>query len=66
MKNKKNEKKIISDDELAEKLKSIQEADEGDIEKIHAEMDILFCKVLWQAGYEKSVEIFEDQRKWYA
>ena len=52
--------------EFEDQMRNIYTSPDGDVEMNHIRADELMCEVLKQNGYEKGVEIFEDQMKWYA
>jgi len=56
----------MTPDEFAEAMKEIQVKEAGSPEVIHSEMDDLMVKQLRQCGYNRGMDIFEEQTKWYA
>lgn len=52
--------------EFANKMQSLIDRLEDDIEGCHAEADYLLCLALKELGYEEGVKLFEEMTKWYA
>jgi hypothetical protein len=45
---------------------AMQDAAGTDLENAHSEMDELMVNLLRMLGYDKAMDIFEAQQKWYA
>lgn len=54
----------ISPKDFADRMREL--AKNGDIERMHVDMDDLMCEVLEDCGYKDAVEIFRNTEKWYA
>jgi len=54
--------------ELKEALEKCinKKEDYRDIEEIHEDMDGLLVKTLRSLGYEEAMNVFDEQKKWYA
>jgi len=48
------------------KMQEIKDADDSDIESVHADMDALMCELLVELGYSDGVKVFEETDKWWA
>lgn len=60
---------LVTPDEFAERMKRIAENENNifiDQEDSHRAADDLMCELLYDLGYKKGIEIFEDMPKWYA
>ena len=57
---------FIQPEELYQRLIDIQNKYGKDNEDGHEPMDNLLCECLEGLGYEKAIEIFKSQRRWYS
>lgn len=61
----KNEK-VMTPEEFADQMKKLAEKYGDDEELFHSIADDLMVGLLIQLGYEKGIEIFAHQPKWYS
>lgn len=52
--------------EFEKEMKKLQKKYKHDTEELHWSMDDLMMKVLIDLGYDKGVNIFTQQEKWYS
>lgn len=48
------------------KMRKLVKMSQGDPEEAHYLADEILCEILYELGYDKIVDIFDNIRKWYA
>lgn len=56
----------MTPEEFTDKMKSIRDQFDDDIEMKHVYMDDCMCELLRDLGYSDGIDIFYKQGKWYA
>jgi hypothetical protein len=55
----------MTPEQFAEEMQHLSDAYGDDKESVHQYMDDLMAEMLIELGYEKGVEVFQRQDKWY-
>jgi hypothetical protein len=58
--------KLISPEEALRRMNAIWAKSPRDLERNHQKADDLLCEILSSLGYEKVVEKFQSEDKWYS
>jgi hypothetical protein len=56
----------MTQDEALEKMREIVEGTHDDPESTHPDLDDVLCAVLRSLGYDKLIDYYEAQERWFS